>query len=186
MDHYLDITLRPDPEFVPAHLMNALFAKLHRALVSARCEDVGISFPQVHGKGLGLVLRLHGQQARLSDLMAKPWLAGMRDHVDVHTVQAVPATGVGYRVVSRVQAKSSPARERRRLMRRQGLDTDQARQRIPDSSAECLSLPYVQLNSCSTAQQFKLFIQHGPLRSTSTPGSFSAYGLSPQATVPWF
>jgi CRISPR-associated endonuclease Csy4 len=31
--HYLDIQVQPDPEFPAAHLMNALFAKLHRALV---------------------------------------------------------------------------------------------------------------------------------------------------------
>ena len=34
MDHYLDIRLLPDPEFPAPLLMNALFTKLHRALVS--------------------------------------------------------------------------------------------------------------------------------------------------------
>lgn len=30
MDHYLDIRLRPDPEFPPAQLMSVLFGKLHQ------------------------------------------------------------------------------------------------------------------------------------------------------------
>ena len=43
--HYIDIHLRPDPEF-PAHqLMAALFAKLHRALAKAQAGTIAVSFP---------------------------------------------------------------------------------------------------------------------------------------------
>lgn len=34
MDHYLDIRVLPDPEFSAQTLLEALFAKLHRALVA--------------------------------------------------------------------------------------------------------------------------------------------------------
>ena len=34
MDHYVDIDVRPDPEFPVHQLMSALYAKLHRALVT--------------------------------------------------------------------------------------------------------------------------------------------------------
>lgn len=188
MDHYLDITLLPDPEFSHNHLMDALFAKLHRALVSAGCGDIGISFPQVNeqGTGLGMVLRLHGQAARLGELMAANWLAGMRDHTTLSAVRAVPATCNSFRVVARLQAKSSPARERRRLMRRKGLTEEQAFARIPDHCAELLHLPYVQMRSQSTGERFLLFVRHGPVQAVSAEGTFSAYGLSPTGTIPWF
>ena len=188
MDHYLDIRLLPDPEFAPLDLMDALYAKLHRALVSTRSEVVGVSFPHVHadGPGLGDVLRLHGSSAHLSDLLAVNWLTGMRDHVTLSPVQAVPAVCQHYRVVSRVQAKSSPERERRRLMRRKGLDEAQARAKIPDTSAEWLDLPYARLRSQSTGQTFHLFVRHGALVDQAVPGVFGAYGLSATATVPWF
>ena len=188
MDHYLDITLLPDPEFSQNHLMDALFAKLHRALVTAGCGDIGISFPQVReqGTGLGTVLRIHGRALRLSELMAVNWLAGMRDHTALSAVQAVPSTCACFRVVSRLQAKSSPARERRRLMRRKGLTEEQAMAKIPDSCAEVLHLPYVQMRSQSTGERFLLFIRHGPIQVWPTEGTFSAYGLSPTGTVPWF
>ena len=188
MDHYLDITLLQDPEFSQHHLMDALFAKLHRALVGAGCGDIGISFPQMRETvtGLGTVLRLHGRAARLSELMAANWLAGIRDHAALGAVQAVPSTCTSFRVVSRLQAKSSPARERRRLIRRKGLTEEQAMAKIPDKCAEVLHLPYVQMRSQSTGERFLLFIQHGPVQAAPEEGMFSAYGLSPTGTVPWF
>lgn len=188
MDHYLNITLLPDPEFSQNHLMDALFAKLHRALVAARCEDIGISFPQVNeqGGGLGRVMRLHGHAARLGEFMAADWLAGMRDHTALSEVQAVPPTCSSFRAVSRLQAKSSPARERRRLMRRKGLTEEQAIAKIPDHCAEMVTLPYVQMRSHSSGERFLLFVRHGPIQAAPTDGLFSTYGLSPTGTVPWF
>lgn len=44
MDHYIDIRLRPDPDFAPAMLMGALYNKLHRALFDLQAEDLGVSF----------------------------------------------------------------------------------------------------------------------------------------------
>jgi CRISPR-associated endonuclease Csy4 len=187
MDHYLDIRLRPDPESAPAQLMGALFSKLHRALVAQHNQHIGISFPSVQTAPpwLGDRLRLHGDQAALAGLMALNWLAGMRDHVHATAVLAVPPKA-RFRVVSRVQAKSNPERLRRRQMRRHGLDAAQALVRVPDTAAERLDLPYVQLRSQSTEQSFRLFIRHGELLDTASPGDFSAYGLSATASIPWF
>ena len=39
--HYINITLLPDPEFSHAHLLGALVAKLHRALVQGRPPTLG-------------------------------------------------------------------------------------------------------------------------------------------------
>ena len=72
MDHHIDIDVRPDPEF-PAHqLMNALYAKLHRALVAENSTRIGVSFPcfSLKTPHLGTRLRLHGDVAALSALMA--------------------------------------------------------------------------------------------------------------------
>lgn len=185
--HYIDITLLPDPEFSSAHLLNALFSKLHRALVQLRADSVGVSFPGLSPRGthLGATLRLHGSEHALQALQALPWLQGMRDHVAASNPIPVP-DGAHHRVVRRVQAHSSPDRLRRRQMRRHGYDEAEAQRRIPDHAAQRLDLPYVSLQSASTHQIFRLFIEHGPLRSTLSPGTFSAYGLSSEATVPWF
>ncbi len=185
MDAYLDIKLLPDPEFAPNLLMNALFAKLHRALVEHGAGDVGVSFPCLGNKSLGAKLRLHGRADALEQLMALDWLHGMRDHAAVGPVGPVPSDA-SHVIVRRVQAKSSVERERRRLAARLGLDREEAVLRIPDTAAETLALPFVMLKSQSTGQHFRLFVEHLPPQSEPRPGPFSAYGLSPAATVPWF
>ena len=191
MDHYVDIDVRVDPDFASHQLMSVLYAKLHRALAARAGSEagsgIGVSFPGFDPKApyLGTRLRLHGSLADLSALMAGNWLAGMRDHVAVAPPAAVPPDAQ-HRPVRRVQVKSSPERLRRRLMRRHPIDEQEARKRIPDEVASLTRLPFVQLRSTSTGQPFRLFIEHGPLLPRAWPGNFNAYGLSREASVPWF
>lgn len=185
MDHHLDLRLLPDPEFGPLALMEALYAKLHRALVAHASTGIGVSFPAVQGLDLGLCLRLHGTRTELAALMDTAWLRGMRDHLTVGEIGVVPAQA-RHRCVSRRQSDSSPERMRRRLMRRHSIGEAEARERIPDSAATFLKLPSLRLRSTSTGQHFRLFVHHGPLQDTPTPGVFNAYGLSTTTTVPWF
>ena len=187
MDHHVDIDVQPDPEFPVHQLMGALYAKLHRALVAQNSTRIGVSFPGfgLQVPHLGTRLRLHGNLAELSALLASDWMAGMRDHVTLTPPTRVPETAK-HCVIRRVQVKSSPERLRRRLMRRHDLDEQEARQRIPDGAACLANLPFVQVRSTSTSQSFRLFIDHGPAQPNSIAGDFNAYGLSQVATIPWF
>jgi CRISPR-associated endonuclease Csy4 len=189
MDHYLEIRLLPDPEFPPAILMNALFAKFHRALVDLESTRIGISFPGMRkepkSRGLGECLRIHGARDDLHKLMDLPWLTGMRDHTLLQGPGPIPDQVSECRV-RRVQAKSSAERLRRRLMRRKGLSEEDARRSIPDDRAKRLELPYIALASRSTRQAFRLFIDQQPSASQHREGDFNHYGLSGTATLPWF
>jgi len=187
MEHHIDIDVRPDPEFSAHQLMNALYAKLHRALAAKNSTCIGVSFPGFSLKAphLGTRLRLHGDVAALSALMASGWVTAMRDHVTLTPLTQVPETAE-HRIVRRIQVKSSPERLRRRLMRRHDLDAQQARHYIPDEVAQVAKQPYVQLRSTSTGQSFRLFIDHGAPQSHAIAGDFNTYGLSQTATVPWF
>jgi CRISPR-associated endonuclease Csy4 len=186
MNRYLDIRILPDPEFAPNHLMNALFAKLHRCLVRTGVDDVGISFPEVDPvkPHLGRVLRLHGTEDSFARLLSEEWLTGMRDHVQISGVQAVPGQ-VEHRRVRRVQVKSSPERIRRRQIKRHQWTAEEAKKRIPDSSARMLPLPFLSIQSISSGRRFNLFIDQ-ERAERPVAGSFNAYGLSASATVPWF
>ena len=188
--HYIDITLLPDPEFSHAHLLGALLAKLHRALVQHSAGDIGTSFPQhvnapLSQRTLGSVLRLHGPQHALEALMAQDWLRGMRDHV-VLTLLAAAPPNAPHRLVLRRQFKTNAERLRRRRMQRKGETAAQAQAAIPDSVERRPDLPYAHLRSGSTGQPFCLCVEHGPLLSQPAPGPFNAYGLGHEATVPWF
>lgn len=186
MDHYIDLRLRPDPEFPVPQLLNALATKLHRALVALQAEDIGVSFPHHKARGgLGDTLRLHGSLPRLQQLMQMDWLTGMADHVTASGVLPVPA-GAKHRVVRRVQAQSNAERIRRRQIKRHGWTEAEARERIPDTVEQKLDLPYLSLRSQSTGQNFRLFVEHLPCSLDAVCGSFNAYGLSNTATIPWF
>ncbi len=187
LTHYLDIHLRPDPEFAASHLMAALYAKLHRALVQLSAEDLAVCFPgySIQPRALGPKLRVLGSPQRLSQLMALPWLTGMADHVQVHPSAPVPANVV-HRRLRRVQVQSNPDRLRRRLMKRHDLTPAQAREHIPDSVAQTINLPFMPMQSSSSGQRFFMFLHLGPIEPAATAGTFNAYGLSAVATIPWF
>ena len=187
MDHYVDIEVRPDPEFPANQLMSALFAKLHRGLVALSTTGIGVSFPgfDLTPPNLGTCLRLHGQHSALSALLTSDWLNGMRDHVVLSVPMPVPSNAQ-HRTLKRIQTKSNPDRLRRRMMRRHDLNEEEVLQRIPDDAARFVRLPFVQLRSNSTGQNFRVFLEHGALQTSAVSGYFNTYGLSLSATIPWF
>jgi CRISPR-associated endonuclease Csy4 len=184
MGYYIEIKLLPDPEFTSSVLMNALFAKLHRALAEAGHGEIGVSFPQAQ-KTLGDTVRLHGDQDALERLMAIGWLKGLTDYTHVTAVAAVP-DNCKHRVVKRVQAKSSVERMYRRSVKKGWLSAEEAEVKMNVGKEQQLKLPYIQLKSGSTGQTFRLFIQQGKIVDSPMAGNFSAYALSDAATIPWF
>ena len=71
-------------------------------------------------------------------------------------------------------------------MRRHNLNAQEALVRIPDDIVCCTTLPFLQLRSTSTGQNFRLFIAHGSIQPDAVEGAFNAYGLSQEGTIPWF
>lgn len=188
MDSYLDFRLLPDPEFPAPLLMNALFSKLHRALVQMDSRAIGVSFPlmQQQKPSLGQCLRLHGSAGNLERLMEANWLAGMRDHLADTELSSVP-DNVRHRRIRRVQPKSNVERLRRRYARRHpGVSQSELAALIPDSVEKRVNLPFLRLKSGSNGHEFCLFLEHLPLQEEPVEGQFNSYGLSSRATVPWF
>jgi len=186
MNRYIEFRLLPDPENAVTQIMNVLYGKLHLALAELGTGDVGVSFPDIEStRNLGMRLRLHGTADALGRLMRINWTSGMKDYVTQSPVTPVPADAT-FRSLYRVQAKSNPERLRRRLMKRHGMDAEMAAVQIPDSAVEMLKLPYLQIKSLSSGEPFRLFVQIGPVEQEAQSGVFNAYGLSREATVPWF
>lgn len=184
MDHYLEIRVLPDPELSEDVLMAALFAKLHRALGSRGKGDIGVSFPQF-GIKPGAVLRLHGKAQALQELESMSWRKGLNDYCRCSAINAIP-TAVSWRTVSRVQVKSNPQRLMERSVKKGWITKEEADQRLLQMTAQRTELPFINMKSLSNKQSFKLFIRHDELQQQPVGGEFSAYGLSPQATIPWF
>ncbi len=175
----------------------------------ARFERIGVSFPDVTPSPLrhleltdgnaatggrkptsrlGYRLRLHSEQDDpLEALLKHNRLSVMRDYVDISDIQETPTSLKGHCCVKRVQAKSGVERLRKRRVTRHDIGYAEAIEQIPDDASELLSLPFIQMTSASTKQpRFRLFIDHGPLVDDAVPGTFNTYGLSSEATIPWF
>ena len=187
MTHYLDIHLLHDPEIPPHALMAALFNKIHRVLAEMGSNTIGIAFPgyQKTPPQIGDHLRLVGPSDALHSLLDRPWLSTLRDHTRVSKIMPIPIN-VEHRYLRRVQAKSSPERLRRRQMMRHGLSETDAHKKIPDGAAKHLSLPFIQIKSSSTRQTFRLFFDLSEPQPLAYQGTFNAYGLSSNQTIPWF
>lgn len=186
MLHFFDVSLLPDPESSTTHLMAALYSKFHFALVRSHTSSLAVSFPQYAKSpcGVGSVLRILGSPSELQALLAFDWLGGMRDQVRIESIGPVPAT-TEHKLLQRVQPKSSVWRLRRRHMKRHGVTELAATNAIPDSAAELVDLPFVQMASHSTGQRFRLYLRLRPA-VTAISGTFNSYGLSATATIPWF
>jgi len=186
-NHYIDITVIPDEETGVSQLMGTLYERLHLALVTAQADNVGVSFPDYRpvAKTLGAVLRLHASEQQLNALMANDWLKHLRDYVKLAPIAQAPAD-TEHRTVYRKQFKSNVDRLRRRRMKRKGEIMEDAIKAIPDEVDRKPDLPYVWLRSQSTKQRFCLFIEMGPPQKSPSAGHFSYYGLSSEASIPWF
>ncbi len=187
MKYYVDFHLLPDPELSVPILMNTLFEKLHRGLVEIDSHELGVSFPNVlcEKPFLGDCMRVHGSMLNLERLMARNWLTGMHDYLQVEPIKLVPEQTLHCRV-QRVQPKTNVDRLRRRYMKRHGVTETEAVILIPDTVEKRVRLPFLQIKSQSTGQHFCLFIEHLTPQKQAVRGEFNTYGLSLTATVPWF
>lgn len=206
MDHYIDITLLPNPEFKAPTLMSTLYNKLHLALVTLQNPQgetgIGVSFPESEKtvdpeskkkqqKTLGDVLRLHGNAATLQTLITQGWLTGMQDYLKITSIMPVPPDH-GYVTVQRLQYKMTNARSKRLIARaaargeavsaQQQLAWQLQRVKRDEEEHE----PFIKCKSRSSKQQFRLFIKQSLQQAGHASGYFNTYGLSKTATLPYF
>ena len=183
MYHYIEILLRSDAEIQPYEVMNKVYAKLHKALHANPYLIIGVSFPQADAH-MGNVIRLHGCEEPLAALMTQDWIGGMIGYCKVSEVLVVP-DDVKHRTFSRVQ-QSSSASKLRRKQKRKKLTQDEVRDYRAKLFANALVDPYVEIVSNSTGRLYRRYIKLGKIVDVPTAGGFDAFGMSNQATVPWF
>lgn len=183
MDHFIDITLLPDPEFKATVLMNAVYSKLHKKLCEHHSTDIGVSFPD-YKLTLGNILRIHGSDKGLGVLLRTGWLGGMIGYCKVGEVSPIPETA-DHRTVRRKQTTMSEAKLKR-LLKRGSIKQDDTGQYRTKMSASGLDNPYLELVSGSNGQKHRRYIQFGDLTEKPIEGEFDSFGLSKTATVPWF
>ena len=184
MNQYINIQINPDAEFPENVLLNKTFTKLHKALHTLNATDIGVSFPNYKVK-LGDVIRLHSSKARLAELQATNWLGGLVGYCDVSEIQAVPSEAK-YRNISRKQSNMTEAKLRR-LIKRGSITEAEAKNYKAKMFSQGLDNPYLELQSASTGENYRIFIQFGEIVEHAVEeGEFNHFGLSKTATIPWF
>jgi len=183
MNHYLDISILPDPEFPATVLLNSLYSKLHKALHDLTSTKIGVSFPD-YNVTLGNVLRIHGEESALHELQRLDWIGGMRSYCEISSITPVP-TGAKFRTVSRKQTTMSSAKLRR-LIKRGSITEDKIKQYKANMLCQALNYPYIELVSSSNGHKHRRYIEFGELLDEPVKGDFDLFGLSKTATVPWF
>ena len=204
MNHYIEIKLNPDDDFPVYFLRNTCFKKLHKALFTLKANGIGVSFPNCTkrqksggvyfiGK-LGDTIRLHGSQTDLQTLQNSNWLGGLSGYCEVSDIMTVPEKIEGYRAVSRIQPTMTLAKLKKRVEYQKAngdLKTDEEvetykKQYKAKMFTASLDNPYLELQSASTGEKYRIFIQFGVLQDQPVAGEFNRFGLSKVATIPWF
>ena len=196
MTHYQELTLLQHEDVPLFALWGKVYVQIHLALTELQAAlgagKVGVAFPEycfdaaVQMGRLGSKLRVFADDvAILQQLNLSQHLRRYEDYVRLGAVTIVPEHVLGHVCYARVQVKSGAERATRRLIKRHpelNYETELARlQALSVHSA----LPFIQLNSLSSKQAFRLFIAKSEA-TVVQPGDFGTYGLSNSATVPDF
>ena len=196
MKTYLDLTLLPCPDINLYFLWSKLYQQIHLALVSNKTNtngsNVGVAFPQYrYEKGevsqLGKKLRLianHEESLRQIDILK--WLHRLTDYIHATSIKPVPDSVDQYVCYSRARVKTNKEHLARRKAKRQGIKLEKALDYYNSFEERHSDLPYVQIRSQNTGQQFRLLIEEIPAKTAEQCGEFSCYGLSRNNPVPKF
>ena len=194
MKHYIELTLMDNPDFNLHTLWSKIYTQLHLALVAMPTQgNVGVSFPEYvykedDGKAFGFLgskLRIFAHdEATLQQLNITQALSRLSDYVHITGIRSVPKN-VTYAIYKRHQPKTNAERlARRRVKHKQDITFEQA-VKAYQSKISHTNLPFVQLDSLSNEQRFRLFVsKHSAAEACD--GKFGSYGFGVLATVPEF
>ena len=183
MNDYIDIKINPDVEMRENVLLNKVYTKFHKRLYDLGSSDIGISFPEYKIK-LGRTLRIHGTKECLQILQSENWLGGLTGYCDISEIQQIP-NHVSYRTVSRKQANMTTAKLRR-LIKRGSIKPDETKRYKARMFQQGIDNPFLELDSISNGYKHRRYLSFGDFQKEATAGNFDQFGLSKQATVPWF
>ena len=195
MKFYQEITIIPNHEIGEYFIWSKLFTQIHLGFVSIQDNQekspIGISFPEYFmDKKFGILgskLRLFAQSE--SDLLifdTKKHLSRLSDYVHISGIREVPQRINGYSTYSRYQPKVNKERLARRRAIRHKVDYDAALEHYSSMNHKTITMPYINLKSLSSKNEFCLWIKKTSTTEPSNKKIYSTYGLSLSSTVPEF
>lgn len=188
MNYYIDIELFPKKELRENILLNQLYTEFHQRLYKLDDNSIGVSFPNYRLK-LGDIFRIHGDKASLEALQSVQWIKKYEKNYHISTIQPIPSN-VKHRKISRIQQNMSQSKLRRLLKRTEegkgGLNPEDVKKYTIKMLEGGLDNPFVELISGSSGKRHRRYFAFGEIQDNAIEGTFDTFGLSKEATVPWF
>lgn len=181
MNFYFDIVLRPKKNIKPNQLLSKVYKSLHLELVKLKSDDIGVSFPEAQ-RGLGEIIRVHGQEEKLTLLLESGWIQEYQTSCYFSQVSEIPSD-TKFRKYSRIQPVHSISKFKR--LEKRGSQVA-FKDYMADMAKDVLNNPYITLKSESTGKIYKKFIKIGNIESGPISGQFDTFGLSHVGNVPVF
>lgn len=192
MNHYQEITLLPNSDIDLYFIWQKLYQQIHLALVENKRADnqsiIGVAFPEYDAAeySMGTKLRLFAvDKQTLEQMQCDKWLAQLKDYIHLSEIKPVPEKVEGYACFKHIKPKGSKENLARRRAKRKGETYEQALVHFETYEAERSRLPYINMQSQTNGQRFRLFIEK-KIEDKLQIGTYSCYGLSNTATVPLF
>lgn len=204
MNRYIEVTLLPTPDISLYFLWQKVYQQIHLGFASIKKADdtipIGVSFPEYDSEmnHLGNKLRLFTEDIKaLEALNIDKCLNRLKDYVHISSIKDVPASVGEFALFDRQQVKSSITRLARRKAKRKGIEYEEALASLEGFEEKQSKAPFILMESLSSENKgdsdnsgdqrhkFRLSIVKKTVGEPQK-GTFNCYGLSKQATVPWF
>lgn len=191
--YYKDLTLLTDQDVTSCFLMGKIMPVLHLICVETEHKNgsfkLGIGFPLYNRerKDLGNILRLYADNSSiLENAIEDNRLQKFKDYFYTSAAKETPETVQGYTQFRRVQFKENKERLIRRFAKRHKSDIAQAKREYANFSQVKIELPYIVLDSKSSGQRFRLYIEEVNLEKNPGIPEFNSYGLTKTGGLPVF
>ncbi len=184
MNHYIDLLIQPDDEVPIYFIRNKAYNKLHKILYDMNSHDIGVSFPKLK-KSLGDVIRFHSSYRSLENIHNNKWLGGLSGYCKLSDILQVPEKIQGYRTISRIRQNMTNSKLNR-IVKRGSISLEDVNSYRVKMLKNSLKNPYLELQSISSDEKYRIYLNFSPVQEVSHGGGFNHFGLSKEATVPWF
>lgn len=203
MKYFIEVTLLHNRDISLRHLWSKIYDQLHLRLVVARNiygqTNIGVSFPEyqsdiIHNiQILGCKLRVFAPTKSILEQINLPqYLKSWLDYIHITSIREIPNNIDGYAIYKRKRIHGELAIGKK-IMRlatykaiQENITYEKAIQGYQHWSTPKITLPYLYVNSASTEQSVRFYIEQIKVDQPSINLSFSSYGLSPESTVPEF
>lgn len=183
MNHYINIDIKSNANIPENVLMNKIYSKFHEALFSLKSTDIGVSFPRCKIT-LGRTLRIHGTKEKLISLQNLKWLGELSDYCETSNIDIIP-DNVTHRTISRKQSNLTSSKLNR-LIKRQKISIEEIKQYKAKMFERGLDNPYLEIESGSNGNIYRRYFALSECIDRACEGKFDYFGLSKNATIPWF